>query len=243
MLHFDAGAITSTLTADEQAKIDAVFITHHHLDHIRDIPTLALGGFGSGKELRVYASPETLDQLAAHLLNGEIYPDFTRLPSIADPRLRLVPLAPGKCVEAEGLRVTPIPVRHVTGSVGYHVKSGDDSGFFYTGDTNGDGLANILRTTSPDTLIEEVTFDDSQRELADLTNHMTPKVLESELLQVSSTGSRLPRVIATHINPLAERQISKELGLVEQRVGTKIEVAYEGMITHIGSNGSSVGGS
>jgi len=201
------------------------------LDHIRDIPTLALGGYGSGKELRVYASTETLKLLRAHLLNGEIYPDFTILPSIADPRLRLIPLTPESCIEAAGSPVTPIPVHHVTGSVGYHVRSGNTPGIFYTGDMNGAHLANILKATSPDALIAEVTFDDSQPDLADLTNHMTPKVLESELLLLSAAGHRVPQVIATHINPLAERQISRELGLVEQKVETRIEVAYEGMIT------------
>ena len=38
----DAGAITSTLSAEEQNRIKAVLITHCHYDHIRDLPTLAL---------------------------------------------------------------------------------------------------------------------------------------------------------------------------------------------------------
>jgi phosphoribosyl 1,2-cyclic phosphodiesterase len=46
-LVIDAGAITSTQTP-EQPRIQALFLTHQHLDHIRDLPTLALGGSGSG---------------------------------------------------------------------------------------------------------------------------------------------------------------------------------------------------
>ena len=32
-LVIDAGAITSTLTAEEQSQIKAVLLTHQHLDH------------------------------------------------------------------------------------------------------------------------------------------------------------------------------------------------------------------
>ena len=38
---FDAGSITSVLTAKEQLRIKHIFITHAHLDHIRSIPFLA----------------------------------------------------------------------------------------------------------------------------------------------------------------------------------------------------------
>ncbi|NTW17790.1 MAG: MBL fold metallo-hydrolase, partial [Syntrophaceae bacterium] len=37
----DAGAITSVLSLREQQKIDYVFVTHAHLDHIRDLMFLA----------------------------------------------------------------------------------------------------------------------------------------------------------------------------------------------------------
>ena len=37
-LVIDAGAITSTLTPEEQSRIQALLLTHQHLDHIRDVP-------------------------------------------------------------------------------------------------------------------------------------------------------------------------------------------------------------
>ena len=40
-LVIDAGAITSTLSAEEQSRIQAVLLTHQHLDHVRDVPTLS----------------------------------------------------------------------------------------------------------------------------------------------------------------------------------------------------------
>jgi len=82
-LVIDAGAITSTLTAEEQSQIKAVLLTHQHLDHVRDVPTLALNGFGSGVTLLVLGTPETLKSVKGHLLDGSIYPDFTQIPSAA----------------------------------------------------------------------------------------------------------------------------------------------------------------
>ena len=80
-LVIDTGAIASTLTAEEQSQIKAVLLTHRHLDHVRDVPTLALNGFGSGVTLPVFGTPETLKSVKGHLLDGRIYPDFTQIPS------------------------------------------------------------------------------------------------------------------------------------------------------------------
>ena len=52
----DAGAITSTLSTEEQANLTDVVITHHHFDHTRDLLTLALGGFESGQTISVFGT-------------------------------------------------------------------------------------------------------------------------------------------------------------------------------------------
>lgn len=146
-LVIDAGAITSTLTPDEQSRIQALLLTNQHLDHIRDVPTLALSGIGSGNTLPVFATRETLESLSRHLLNGSLYPDFysdfTRTPSSEELRIRLSPLEPDEEGEICGRSVIPLPVVHTPGSVGFQVGSPGGRGFFCTGDTNGEGLASI----------------------------------------------------------------------------------------------------
>ncbi len=37
----DAGAVTSVLTLEEQIRVDHILITHAHLDHIRELSSLA----------------------------------------------------------------------------------------------------------------------------------------------------------------------------------------------------------
>ena len=44
----------------------------------------------------MHALPETLAALRAHIFNGVIWPDFTRLPSAEQPTLALEPFAVGE---------------------------------------------------------------------------------------------------------------------------------------------------
>ena len=37
----DAGALTATLALDDLARVDDVFLTHSHFDHVKDVPLLA----------------------------------------------------------------------------------------------------------------------------------------------------------------------------------------------------------
>ena len=41
----DAGALTSSLSFEAQRKLRAIFLTHQHYDHVRDIPAIAMNLF------------------------------------------------------------------------------------------------------------------------------------------------------------------------------------------------------
>ncbi len=232
-LAFDAGSLTSTLTSEEQAQIQGVLVTHHHYDHVRDLPTLALGGYGSGVTLPVFGTPETLDFLKSHLLDGSLYPNFTELPSAEEPRLRLIPLQPREEHQVCSLKITLIPVAHSVPAVGFSVSSSNGRSFFYTGDTNGEGLAEIWQATNPDLVIVETTFPDSQEPLARLTHHMTPDLLEQEVCKLQANNVTIPRIIVVHMHPQAEEEIVGELDQLASRRGVTITVAYEGMVIEV----------
>ena len=228
-LVIDAGAITSTLSAEEQSQIKAVLLTHQHLDHIRDVPTLALNGRGSGHTLPVFATPETLRSVKDHLLNGSIYPDFTQIPSAEEPRIQLVPLKPQEEREVCGYLVTPVPMIHCEGSVGYLVKSPSGKRFFHSGDTNGEGLADIWQKLKPDLVVVEVTFPDSQEPLARLTNHLTPQLLGREITKALNSDGEAPRFFVTHMNTLLEAEIQAELHILSMKLQIPITLAHEGL--------------
>ena len=58
-LAVDAGTLTSKLSFAQQAKVSAVFITHSHADHTRDLPHLIHNRFSqSAPPLVVFAARE-----------------------------------------------------------------------------------------------------------------------------------------------------------------------------------------
>ena len=82
----DAGTGVCDLSLDAMAKIDWVFLTHSHLDHILSLPLL-LDSVGAkrSKPVHVYGLPETVATLKQHIFNGKIWPDFSVIPTAEKP--------------------------------------------------------------------------------------------------------------------------------------------------------------
>jgi phosphoribosyl 1,2-cyclic phosphodiesterase len=227
VLAIDAGALTSSLSLDEQRKIKALLLTHQHYDHVRDVPVLAMSLFLGGATTRIYSIPAALDVLARNLMNDEIYPDFRQKPG-PKPTLSFTVLEPNKAETIEGYNVLPVPVKHSVPTVGYQVTAGDGSSVFYTADT-GRGLADCWRQVAPQLLIIEVTASDRHAEWAADAGHLTPGLLKQELAGFDKVKGYLPRVVVVHMNPYLEEEIAAELAAVAEELGCSITLAKEGM--------------
>src|SRR6478672_3750354 len=78
----DAGTGVGDLTLEGLARIDHVFVTHSHLDHIACIPFLVdTTCWMRRNPITVYALRETIEALKAHIFNWKIWPDFTQIPN------------------------------------------------------------------------------------------------------------------------------------------------------------------
>ena len=117
-LALEAGGLTSRLTFEEQGKIDAIAISHNHMDHIRDIPTLALNFFQRSATVDIYSTAHVCDAIRAHILNKEIYPDFQTIPK-NKPTVNLLEMEPLGLQWIDGHAVLPVPVNHGKDSVGF----------------------------------------------------------------------------------------------------------------------------
>src|ERR1700738_4150808 len=91
----DAGPLTSGLDLKAQCALEAVLVSHAHLDHVRDLATIADNRIQNGAApLVVAGTRQTLLALKKHLFNDVLWPDFSKLPSAAQPTIRYVELAP-----------------------------------------------------------------------------------------------------------------------------------------------------
>jgi ribonuclease BN (tRNA processing enzyme) len=198
----DAGTGVGDLTLDEMVGVDHILVSHSHLDHILAIGLLADSvtrrRSALGKPaVRVYALPATIAALKLHVFNGVIWPDFTRLPTAADPVLAFVPIEVGQSLEVAGRRVEVLPAAHTVPAVGYAVL-GREGAWVFTGDTGPNRpLWKRLAELRVATLVIETAFGDDERELAAISGHLCPAGLQAELAQLTAPTD----VYITHIKP------------------------------------------
>ena len=229
VLALDAGSLTSGLTFSEQAALEAVFLSHFHYDHVRDIPALGLNLFRQGKAVGIFCTAEVRETIIGTMLNGDLYPKLHERPAEA-PTIRFMEIGPGAEVAAGQYRVRALPVAHVKETHGFEVSDSEGRSLLYTADT-GPLPENFWSQTNPDLLVIETTAPSSQTEMVRTAGHLTPVLLEEELVRFKALKGHLPRTLTVHMDPLlgANGELRAELAEVAARLGADIQVATEGL--------------
>jgi ribonuclease BN (tRNA processing enzyme) len=205
----DCGTGVTTLSHAELRRIDHVFLTHSHLDHIASLP-LMLDSVGAERDrpLILHGLPEALQILRDHLFNWHLWPDFSRIPSEQAPYLRYEPLCAGEAVRLGERLVAAIPANHVVPAVGYLLR-GLRGSLLFSGDTaSHEGLwqeANATRDLKH--LIVECSFQDALVEIAKASKHYCPMTLAPDLRKLKGGVE----VWITHLKPGGEAGIMAEL--------------------------------
>lgn len=226
---FDAGGVTNSLDLKEQQKIKYVFITHAHLDHIRDIPFLADNIILSRKksQITVFSIKEVIDDIKKHLLNHRLWPDFTVIPNEKDSVIKLKKIKAGVTVTINSLKITAFPVNHTVPAVGYLVQK-DNKFLFYTGDTGPTKQTwEALSHIALDALIIESSFPDKMKKIAQITGHLTPKLLFEDLSKFSYLPKRL---YITHVKHYYRKEIERDF---QKQSVYNIEILRSGKIIEI----------
>jgi 3',5'-cyclic-nucleotide phosphodiesterase len=216
-LAIDAGSLTSGLDLKLQYELEAVLVSHAHLDHIRDLATIADNRAQYGcKPLVVAGTAATLDILRRHFFNGLIWPDFSLIPSKREPTIKYKVLKSEQRVEIAGYGVRAIAVTHTIDTSAFIIDKGGAS-VAYSGDTGPtDRLWELLaKEKDLRALLMEVSFPNEQQRVATLSGHHTPQTLARDLAKLA-TAQDLPTLLY-HIKPafqtVVERQCAKLKGV------------------------------
>jgi ribonuclease BN (tRNA processing enzyme) len=205
----DAGTGVGDLSLEALLKIDHIFVTHSHLDHIGFIPLLVDTVMGlRAQSVTLHATADVIHIIKTHIFNWLIWPDFNQIPSANNPFLVYHEVSVGDVVRIADKAITALPANHVVPAVGYQINSGANS-LVFTGDTAGgqDFWDAVNQIDNLKTLIIETAFSNAETELASLSRHLCPSTLAQELAQCRSQ----PEVYITHLKPGEDAKIMQEI--------------------------------
>ncbi|HVS27305.1 MAG TPA: 3',5'-cyclic-nucleotide phosphodiesterase [Burkholderiales bacterium] len=205
----DAGTGVGDLSIKQLSRIDHVFVSHSHLDHVAMIPFLVdTVGCMRSKPIAVHATQATLEIIRQNIFNWKIWPDFTHIPSPEKPYLRYQSIFVGKTIEMKGRKITPLPANHTVPAVGFHLNSGKGS-LVFTGDTttNDELWEAVNKIKNLRYLIIETAFCNREQDLAIASKHLCPSMLTEELAKLH----RPTQIFITHLKPGEIELIMREV--------------------------------
>ncbi|MBI1348585.1 metal-dependent hydrolase [bacterium] len=183
---FDAGSSVFRIPSRLQTDELQVFLSHAHLDHICGLTFLLTPLLlKSLKRCRVYAQPDIIAAVEAHLFCKPIFP--------IRPAVEFIPLSP--VTETPAGRVTWLPLHHPGGSTGYRIDMPDGRSLAYITDTtaNPDSIPFL---SGLDLLIHECNYPDSMAQWCEPTGH-------SHASQVAhiAAAAKVSQLYLTHFDP------------------------------------------
>jgi ribonuclease BN (tRNA processing enzyme) len=207
----DAGNLLRSLD-ENAANIDAIWLTHSHLDHIVDIAYILDSYFTlRTKPLKLMGLPATLEAIKTHFLNDVIWPDFSKIPLSNTNEMSVVyeSIEIGKRYALdESSSIEAIATTHTVPSCGYIVRK-NTSAVLITADTyiNPALCETINKYTEITALVLECSFPNRMHELALESLHLTPSLAEQEIKCIN----RDIKLYFNHLKPMLIEEISKEI--------------------------------
>ena len=221
----DAGSLTSGMDLRAQCALEACLVSHAHLDHIRDLATIADNRCQNHcRPLVVAGTKQTIAILKKHFFNGLLWPDFTKIMSPSRPTIAYQVLKPEVVTEIAGYRVRAIMVSHTIECCAFTIE-GPDGVLAYSGDTGPtERLWKVLNEVpNLKALLMEVSFPNSEQRVATLSGHHTPRTLAPELKKYKKSKD-LP-ILLYHIKPVFQAEVEKECAKIK---GVNLTVPHLG---------------
>ena len=168
---------------EQRRNIRDIVLTHAHLDHIAGLPLFIDDLFaGLNEPLRIHATAEVIEVLERDIFNWSIYPRFSELNNEIGAVVEYKTFENGKEFCACNLRFVAVTVNHKVPTVGLIV-SDEKTSFAITGDTAemDEFWHEVNKLSQLEALLIECAFPNELKDLAQVSHHLTPDCLKSEI--------------------------------------------------------------
>lgn len=222
----DAGTGVGDLSLEEMRRVDHVFLTHSHLDHVAALP-LMVDAIAAQRDtaLKIHALAGTIAALKAHIFNDVIWPDFTRLPTEQAPFIRFHEIQVGQILQVGNKQIEALPAIHTVPAVGYAVTQ-NHACWVFSGDTERNpAFWQRINQLEVNMLVIETAFSSRESELAVRSRHLSPDVLASEL-DCIAVGKKFP-IYITHTKPAETELIMSEIQKLELKRSGGSRIAHD----------------
>jgi len=223
----DAGNLIAPLK-EGCCELEHLLLTHTHYDHITDIPFVLESYFSCRKKpLKLYALKENIEILKSHIFNDAIWPDFSTifLEQVKQYALEFIPIAYDEPFFINGIEFTPLYAQHTVPTSGFKIKKKDNA-VILSGDTylNPSLVQKLNGDKSISTLLIDVSFPSDKEILAQVSQHLTPKLLFEMLKPLTRTDLK---IYTYHQKSFYSDVIEEELRVLNDRNHT-IEMLFSG---------------
>jgi len=205
------------------ATISRILLTHLHIDHSLEFPSLVFSGYLVGRKGKVQLYGPQGTVAFCKTLFDKVYPSAPEIVRrIRKDGWNVAPneVSQGLVFESKGFRVVSASVEHGIPAVAYRIET-DEGVVVISGDTR-PCRSLIQLAQGADLLVHECSFPDDMSEIARVTNHSTP----SEVGDVASKAA-VKGVVLTHLFPHwsgREKEMTKSVG---SKFGGKVIIARD----------------
>jgi len=196
--------------------VETVLLTHHHLDHISDLPVLLKARWLAGEENLTIAGPPGTRQLVEDLLDVHEY-----MQDRIDITFREFEPADSP-VEIAGFDVSALETRHSMYCHAYRFERGEDGPtFVYSGDS--EAFKELIAFADGATVLaHDCSFPDD----VNVSNHPTPTQLGETL---AGADSEIGRVYLTHLYPHTDGRHEEMLDSLGEQYDGDVRFARDGL--------------
>jgi HD-GYP domain-containing protein (c-di-GMP phosphodiesterase class II)/ribonuclease BN (tRNA processing enzyme) len=184
----DAGNLANGL-GDDVNKIEHIFLTHSHFDHILDLPFVIDTNFENRKNsLKIYGLKETIDAIKT-IFNNRIWPDFATIELLNGKKaIEFIEIKPSQTICFENISIKAIKANHSVPALGYKITKQNQS-VILSGDTylNDELIQEINTTPNLKALLLEISFPSRLTKLAQVAKHLTPVLVKQILSKIPPT--------------------------------------------------------